>query len=340
LTSLSPSATTRPGTIQNLLVSNDVSAFRISIGRLSILEIRTPKLNAKLRWRLVLALLSLSLAYGLLAVFVRVRESVVRFRSEAMYAEFLKLRIGESTNADIEVLRRRFAGSLSQDVDCGRTHCRYTIGNLWGYSRWFLLTQLAHDHLPSSELMLETKGNLLSSAWFSVGVMVPKGYGTREERKRLSDPNYVPYASGEYELLGRAWLVSTLPDTRMTAKQDYRVWGPSGCFNCLAIWVSALPSLAPAKRAQIFDINFTCMTRWSMCTDKEDIMPTAARESAEKLASAYLGGRPEVQAKMSSWSDFRPLGPLTILRPDLHLLAARPKLPNRTSQYPPYLPLA
>ena len=155
-----------------------------------------------------------------------------------------------------------------------------------GYSRWFLLTQLAHDHLPSSELMLETNGNLLSSAWFSVGVMVPKGYGTREERKRLSDPNYVPYASGEYELLGRAWLVNTLPKMYVTAKREYRVWGPSACTNCLAIWVSALPSLEPTKRTQVFDINFGCMNRWSVCTDKEDIMPTAARELAEESASA------------------------------------------------------
>lgn len=57
--------------------------------------------------------------------------------------------------------------------------------------------------------------------------------------------------AGEYQLFGRASLVSNLPDTRVRAKQDYRVWGPSGCFNCLAIGVSALPSLAPAKRAQI-----------------------------------------------------------------------------------------
>lgn len=234
----------------------------------------------------LVAILSLSFAYGVLAMFVRVRESIIRSRSETLYAEFLKLRLGETTKADIETLRKKFAGSLSENVDCGGTHCEYTIGNAWGYSRWFLLTWLAHDHLPSSELKLETNGDLLSSAWFSVGVMVPKGYGTREERKRLSDPNYVPYASGEYELLGRAWLSSTLPDTRTTSMRDYRVWGPSGCTNCLAIWVSALPSLAPVKRAQVFDINFSCMTRWSMCTDKEDIMPTAGRELAEESASA------------------------------------------------------
>lgn len=71
-------------------------------------------------WRLGLVVtLSLSLAYGLLLILVRCRESVVRSRSEAMYAEFLKLRLGETTKADIEVLRRRFAGSLNEGVDCG-----------------------------------------------------------------------------------------------------------------------------------------------------------------------------------------------------------------------------
>jgi len=234
--------------------------------------------------------LSLSFAYSLLLLWVHRRESVVRLRSEAMYAEFLKLRLGETTKADIEVLRRRFTGSLNENVDCGAADCEYTIGNLWVYSRWLLLTRLAHDHLPSSQLTLKTNGNLLSSARFDVGVLVPKGYRTREERKRLGDPNYVPYASGEYELLGRAELVSTSLElwrgARLTAKQDYRVWGPSGCMNCLAIFVSALPSLAPAKRAQVFDINFDCMTQWSMCTDIEDIMPTAGRERAKESASA------------------------------------------------------
>jgi hypothetical protein len=48
--------------------------------------------------------------------------------------------------------------------------------------------------------------------------------------------------------------------------------------NCLAIWVSALPTLEPGRRANLFQINFDCMTQWSVCTDKEDIMPTAGRE--------------------------------------------------------------
>ena len=144
-------------------------------------------MNAPLRSRLALAaILSLFLAYSLLVVLVRVRESVVRSRSEAMYMEFLKLHLGETTKADIETLRGRFAGSLAENVDCGGADCEYTIGNVWGYSRWFLLTWLVHDHMPSSQLTLKTNGNLLSSASFYVGVLVPKGYGTREERKRLS----------------------------------------------------------------------------------------------------------------------------------------------------------
>lgn len=248
-------------------------------------------MNVRLCLRFTLAaILSLSIAYVLLVVLVRVRESAVRSRSEAMYAEFLKLHVGETTKADVETLRERFAGSLTESVECKDADCLYTIGDMWGYSRWFLLTRYAHDHMPSSELTFKTSGNLLSNASFSVGVAIPKGYGTREERKRLSDPNYVPYSSGRYWLFGRASLVNALPgaccDSQRTAERDYRISGPSGCTNCLAIWVSALPSLAPDKRKQVFDINFDCMTRWPMCTDKEDIMPTAGREKAEENPTA------------------------------------------------------
>lgn len=150
--------------------------------------------------------------------------------------------------------------------------------------RWFAILPFAHDHQPTYELMLRTRGDLLRDDSFTVGVLVPKGYGTREERKWLSDPNHVPYSSGQYMLFGRASLVTVLPDTRLKADLDYRIWGPSGCTNCLAIWVSALPSIEPAKREQIFQIGFDCMTQWSVCTDKEDIMPAAGRERAKELA--------------------------------------------------------
>ena len=135
-----------------------------------------------------------------------------------------------------------------------------------------------------SQLTLRTSGNLLSTASFSVGVLVPKGYGTREERKWSNDPHYVPYSTGEYQLSGRASLVTDLPDTRPISNADYRIWGPSGCMNCLAIWVSALPKLAPTKQAQIFQMGFDCMTQWSVCTDKDDIMPAAGREKAQESA--------------------------------------------------------
>src|SRR5215469_16722719 len=103
----------------------------------------------------IVILLALSAAYGLLLIGVRLRESFVRSRSEAIYAEFLKLRLGGTTQADIEVLRRRFAGSLTESGERGVSDCEYTIGNVWGYSRWFQLTQLAHDHMPSSQLTLK-----------------------------------------------------------------------------------------------------------------------------------------------------------------------------------------
>lgn len=246
---------------------------------------------AKLRRFGIVILLGLSAAYGILLIEVRHRESVVRSRSEGIYAEFLKLRLGETTQADIEALRRRFAGSLTESVECGVGDCEYTIGNVWGYSRWFQLTQFAHDHMPSSQLTLKTSGNVLSSASFYVGVVVPKGYGTREERKLLSSvPGYIPYSTGAFQLFGRASLVSALSESsrgaELTQKPEYRISGPSACTNCVAIYVSALESLPTAKRAQVFDVNFNCMTQWSICTDKEDIMPTAAREKAKEDASS------------------------------------------------------
>jgi hypothetical protein len=209
-------------------------------------------------WRLGFAsLLVLSFAYCLLLWWVHVRESAIRSRSEALYAQFLKLQPGETAKGEVEGLRKQWAGALVQGADCHGVDCEYTLGDVWGYSPWFLLTRLAHDHQPSSQLTLRTSGNLLTSASFSIGVLVPKGYGTHEEQKWLGDPNYVPYSTGEYQLFGRASLATNLPDSRPISNADYRIWGPSGCMNCLAIWVTALPQMAPAKRAQIFQMGLT-----------------------------------------------------------------------------------
>ena len=231
-------------------------------------------------WRVGRAVIAVLIAaYCLLFLIARVHESVVRSRSEAIYKEFLKLQPGRTSKSDVERLLKR-AGSQFPNVHCGGGDCEYRLGDVWGESRWLALLRLAHDHQPTSELLLKTKGDLLSYASFSIGILVPKGYGTREERKWLSSPGYVPYSSSEYMLFGRALLVTILPDTHPKENPDYRIWGPSGCTNCLAIWVSALPSLEPATREKIFQMGFDCMTRWSVCTDKEDIMPAAERERA------------------------------------------------------------
>ena len=238
-----------------------------------------------MRLRRVATAVILCLVAGFCVLFlaVRIHELVVRSRSEALYAAFLKLEPGQMRKSAIEILRSHWAGSLIRSVRCDRDGCDYRIGDLWNESRWLVITRLVHDHQPTSELVLRTKGDVLSSASFSVGTYVPKGYGTREERKRLNVPGYVPYSSGEYMLFGRAALVTELPDTRvLSSKPDYKISGPSGCMQCLAIWVSALPSLSPAKREQLFKVNFDCMTRWSVCTDMEDLMPTAGKESLSK----------------------------------------------------------
>jgi hypothetical protein len=140
-------------------------------------------------WRLGrVAISALILAYGVLLLCVRVHESATRSRSEAMYAEFLKLKPGETTKAEVGALRMLLKDSFVQDVDCGVTECVYTIGSVWGYSRWYLLTQFAHDHLPSSQLTLRTTGDLLSSASFFCGRRCSQGIRHTRRTREVKRP--------------------------------------------------------------------------------------------------------------------------------------------------------
>jgi hypothetical protein len=160
---------------------------------------------------------------------VQLRERAVRSRSEALYAEFLKLRPGVTTQTDVDGLRKQWAGKVPENVSCDNGTCRNTIGTLWDLTRWFPLTQLVHDHSPTSEFVLEIKDDRLLRASFAAGVLVPRGYGTREERELLRDPRYVPYSSGEFMLFGRALLTPALSGDRSDGPipmpaSGYQIW--------------------------------------------------------------------------------------------------------------------
>ena len=101
-------------------------------------------------------------------------------------------------------------------------------------------------------------------------------------RLHMHDPSYVPYSSGDFMWFGRAILTHALSVDRSDGSipmsaSGCQIWGPSAYTTCLAVFVSALPSVQEETRAQLFHFNFSCMTRWTVCTDKEDIMPVLRR---------------------------------------------------------------
>jgi hypothetical protein len=239
--------------------------------------------NQSMLWRVrAVSSMGLIAASVLLVVAVQMRERAVRSRTEALYAEFMKLRPGVTTQADVDGIRNRWAGKVPENVFCDNGTCRYTIGSLWDLTHWFPLTRLIHDHSPTSEFVMETKDDRLLKASFAAAVLVPRGYGTRAERELLRNPGYFPYSSVDFMLFGRAFLTPALLADRSDGPipmpaSGYQIWGPSACMNCLAVFVSALPSVQEETRAQLFHFNFSCMTQWSVCTDKEDIMPVASK---------------------------------------------------------------
>jgi hypothetical protein len=234
-------------------------------------------------WRVTAAcFIGLTASCVLLGVAVQLRERLVRSRSEALYAEFMKLRPGVTTQAEVDGIRNQWAGKAPENVFCDDGTCRYTIGSLWDLTHWFPLTRLIHDHSPTSEFVMETKADRLLEASFAAGVLVPRGYGTRAERELLRNPGYFPYSSGDFMLFGRAFLIPALSTDRSDGPipmpaSGYQIGGPSACTYCLAVFVRALPSVSEETRKQIFHFNFGCMTQWSVCTDKEDIMPVASK---------------------------------------------------------------
>ncbi|HXZ12163.1 MAG TPA: hypothetical protein VEG64_07200 [Candidatus Sulfotelmatobacter sp.] len=81
------------------------------------------------------------------------------------------------------------------------------------------------------------------------------------------------------------------------AHPDYAIRWPGGCTGCVALTVEYTPYISPQDMRRIATINFDCLTRWSPCRTKDDIMPAAmaqvamdARPGGESVAACTARG--------------------------------------------------
>ena len=199
------------------------------------MQVKTQRIRLTSEWLKVSALV-LTAFYLACLLFVTVSKTLMRHRAERLLAEMRRLQVGKSSWDDLQGIRTRWAAWGSSDGTCNKQHCAYRVsftdvpGQRWFAAPIFHL-RLGHEAYVTFGVGLDN--GVVTRTQFGFVVVVPKGYGSRWERKERQRPGYVPYSSSVYALYAKAsssLIISNLccEDPHVIPHPDYLVRKPEG----------------------------------------------------------------------------------------------------------------
>lgn len=225
-----------------------------------------------------------------LAALVQIQQRLLRYRAERLLSDIRKLELRKSDWADAKQILARWGAWGHYEGQCTEESCIYQIG----LSDW--LTSFAYRHPSSLEHFhwLETPYGMLGGRGTIIRaeLQVTKGvvWG-----KSFSIYVYVPAETGPaalfrgkgYTLIGVSQSVSRFPSDRplIPTHPNYSVGTPGGCTGCLAVYSEFTPYADPADVERLMDFNLSCLTRWTRCRGKGDVMPAAWRQYTAEESS-------------------------------------------------------
>jgi hypothetical protein len=221
----------------------------------------------------------------LLAGAIRLDQYVLRWRGERLQADIRALELRKSTYADARRLEDRWFDNTKENV-CRPSWCDLTIFvNNTGcqYLQFFL------KH-PRAFAVYHALGGRAAGAYSFIqvrdNVLWGKGIGLSIETLSTEpDGRHVQYQLGGS--IGTddhfTWVSARHP--------DYQIGSPSACTSCVEGWVKFTPFADPQDVLRLTDLNFTCITRWTHCTEQADILPTAWKDARAEVAESEQNGR-------------------------------------------------
>ena len=236
---------------------------------------------------------------------VQIGQRVLRRRAERLIADLQQLHGGGNTWKDMQLLMTRWGKYGHYNGTCTAQKCEYQIfvGDEIedvpnGYLMAVLpLLRLAHWHDGFLRVYLRVDSGRVTEWRAVLGTDVPPGYGPswQEWKYGGSEPEgYIPYSSGEYQLLAEAHSTSTprkyqlqWPGRTPTTHPEYSITEPDGCTICMAIIVDFTPAIPHDELKRLMNFNASCITRWAPCVDERDINPTAQRELQAELNDSH-----------------------------------------------------
>ena len=247
-------------------------------------------------------MLAVALALVVVALFsaIQIEQHMFRQRAERLLADALALTPEKSSFDDMQPFMGRWSRSESDGGSCNAEQCDYSVDvddairkvavfgtarvGPWAERGMSPVVAFFHAKMPIMQVEVREDHGFVRRVSASVETYVPKGYGPPWRGGGSPPDGYVPYSSGEYELIAR---VTQLPRGPVTSFRDlpnphptYQVYAPSACTICIALETEYTTEALPEDKERMSAINMACLTQWAPCTTERDMMPKAWEEYA------------------------------------------------------------
>jgi hypothetical protein len=266
--------------------------------------VRDPAVCEAVFWVPMLSLTAKTFKYALVGILsvsalpviaVHVNQRIIRYRAEQLLSDIRSLQLRQTTFEQVKPILnkwerstqyRRWQDPFDRKRECNAQNCDFTINVHDSLNPNFIYNKLHvefwRDHWPDRIYRAIGGRNSSVAATVTVrnGVIWEKGYALL-----VSVPQSDRFAS--YELIAESYTVSRFyPGGRRWASRrlhpEYVIDGPDGCAICIQVEAKYTPYANPEDVAKLMDINLSCITRFSPCRTKADILPSAMAQEAKE----------------------------------------------------------
>jgi hypothetical protein len=221
----------------------------------------------------------------LLIATIQIEQRVFRYHAERLYEDVMAIQLRRTTFEQLDPMLQRWSANVSHGEPCFKQHCELTIRVRqlifmpgWD-SRFFGPFQKFDRRLGGrfSEVVAR--------------ISVRNGFVWGEDYMIGFDAAPVKNDEGRMVTHFSEFRISTIPRAdawrlMWPGRRDnpeFEIRMPTKCWECVE--VKFTPYADPTDLRRLSGFNFSCLTAWGPCRDRQDIAPLAAAELSKQRQS-------------------------------------------------------
>jgi hypothetical protein len=209
---------------------------------------------------------------------VRFRRYILRHRAEILFADMESISLRQTTFSDVQPIFVRWRRWGKYDGQCSEAHCKFGIVlsdsdtplNLFLRQHAWAFT--VATYLGAAPTAIRAHFTVIDGIVWSESI----GFGIEVQQQDSDGRRYVEViggaASSVSKLNPRFW------GPHWHLHPEYSIWSANKFRN--EVQLQFTPFANPADIHRLMTLNFSCLTRFAPCRDKEDIMPVALAQEA------------------------------------------------------------